>query len=113
MSIFVDEGADVTDYLSIQGKNRSTFLSEILGKARVGRLFSDVPDIIRQKMLTQEFKALPALDRLVYLEITLRASRYYFRTDLVNGLRFRIKPGEFFSSIEKLIEYLDLDLIAG
>ena len=113
LSPHVIEGADVTNYLSLPHKNRSSFVSEILGNARMGRLFSDVLDFIRKKMLTVEFKALPALDRLLYLELTLRASRYYFRTDQINGMRFRVKPGEFFSSTEKLIKYLDLNLISG
>ena len=105
LSDFVGPGGDVTEYLSLPRKNRITYIDEILERARVGRPFSDVPDFIRQTMLSEEFRNLKHLpDRLVYLELTLRAARHYTLTGIINGMRVRIKPGEFYTSLARLVK---------
>lgn len=97
-------GFDVTNYLSLPEKNRVTFVEEVLDRARVGRPFTDVPDYIRQKMRAKEFKALKPLDRLVYVEISLWAARHYTLTGMINGMRVRIKHGEFYTSLARLVK---------
>lgn len=97
-------GFDITNYLSLPGKSKHAFIDEVLDRARVGRPFTDLPDFIRQTMLSEKFKALKPLDRLVYLEISLRAARHYVLTGIINGMRIRIKPGEFYTSIARMVK---------
>ena len=104
LSDYVGPGGDCTAYLSLRGKNRTSFVNEILVPARMGRPFSDVPDFVRQTMLSDKFRNLKhSLDRLVYLEITLRAARYYTLTGLINGMHIRIRPGEYYTSIARMV----------
>ena len=104
LSEYVEPGGDVTDYLSLSGKSTATFSGEILDRARVGRPFTDVSDFVRQTMLSKEFKALKPLDRLVYIEITLRVARHYVLTGIINGMRVKIKPGEYYTSVARMVK---------
>ncbi|MCH8838054.1 MAG: hypothetical protein IIA60_09700 [Candidatus Marinimicrobia bacterium] len=104
LSEYVEPGGDATKYLSLPGKNTATFSGEILDRARVGRPFTDVPDYIRQTMLSEKFKALKPLDCLVYVEITLRAARHYVLTGIINGMRVKIKPGQFYTSVARMVK---------
>ncbi len=104
LSSYVDEAGDVSDYLSLAGKNRNTFISEVLERARVGRPFSDVPDFVRQIILSDKFTSLDPRDRFIYSTLVFRVSRYRFRTAEINGLRVLLQPGEFVTSYEKLAE---------
>ncbi|MFC1620182.1 toprim domain-containing protein [Candidatus Neomarinimicrobiota bacterium] len=99
---FVQERGDVTDYLSLPGKNGGTFISEVLEHARVAQPYSDVPDFVRQKMLSDEFRCLAPRDRLVYQDIILRAARYRVVTSEINGQRIILQPGEYLTSLPLL-----------
>jgi len=105
LSDFVGPSGDITEYLSLPRKDRYTFINEVLDCARVGRPFTDVPDFIRQTMLSEEFRNLKhPLDRLVFLEITLRAARHFTLTGVINGMRVRIRLGEFYTSIARMVK---------
>ena len=104
LSSFVGGGGDLTDYLSLPDKNGDTFFSEVLERARVGRPFSDVPDFIRQKMISNEFTDLKPRDRLVYLVVVLRAARYRVMTGEINRMRIRIQPGQYITSVDRLCQ---------
>jgi len=102
LSPYVDEGGDVTDYLSLPDKNRDTFISEVLEHSRVGRPFSDVPDFVRQTILSDRFTSLDHRDRSLYSTLVFRVTRYRLRTAEINGLRVLLQPGEYVTSYEKL-----------
>lgn len=104
LSVFVGEAGDVSDYFALPGKNRPSFTNEILWKARIGKPFSDLPDFVRQQIHSEKFRSLKPLDRLLYFELIMRVSRHYVRTGPINGLRVLIKPGEYLTSVAKLVE---------
>ncbi|MFB0521467.1 MAG: hypothetical protein ACETWD_08580, partial [Desulfatiglandales bacterium] len=98
LSDYVAERGDVTDYFSLPDKTKEIFISEVLSHARVGRLFSDIPDFIRQVMLSDQFISLKPRDQLVYTWLALRASRYRVQFHDVKGMKVRIRPGEYLTS---------------
>ena len=104
LSDYVDEGRDVTDYLSLPNKNKETFMSEVLERARVGKPFSDVPDFVRQKVLSGEFVALHPCAQLLYQAILFRASRYRALFKEKSGARqkVQVRPGEYVKRISAL-----------
>lgn len=104
LSQFVGESGDVTDYLSLQNKNKETFMSDVLERASVGRPFSDVPDFIRQKVLSDEFVALHLCAQLLYQAILFRASRYrvWFKEKSGARQKVQVRPGEYVKRISAL-----------
>ncbi len=102
LSEYLEEGGDVTDYLSIPGNNKDTFISEVLERARVGRPYSDVPDFVRQQMLNPAFGIQKPIDQMLYLQIVLRATRYRVLTAEINGMRVHMNPGEYITSVSRL-----------
>lgn len=102
LSAFVDEKGDISDYLSLPGKNRDTFISEVLDKAKVGRPFSDVPDFIRQQTLSDAFLPLHPRDQHLYFIIEIRAARFRVTTGEINGMKVRMQPGEYITSVAKI-----------
>lgn len=104
LSGYVQRGGDIGDYFDLHGKNRPSFTNEILWKARIARPFSDVPDFIRQQVHSDKFRRLKPLDRLLYFELTVRVARHFVRTGPINGMRVQIRPGQYFSSVAKLVE---------
>ncbi len=103
LSDFIGDGEDITDYLSLPGKDRQSFQSEVLDRARVGMPFSDVPDFVRQTMLSDKFRALNPRDRLLYQELMLRAPRHHVLTTEINGMRVRMRPGEYITTLTLLL----------
>lgn len=102
LSRFVEERGDVTDYLSLEGKNRESFSIEVVEWARLAKPFSDVPDFARQRTLSDEFLLLDPRDRLIYLELLGRVSRHRVQTAEINGLRVRLQPGQYVTSIPRI-----------
>ncbi|MFC1481067.1 toprim domain-containing protein [Candidatus Neomarinimicrobiota bacterium] len=100
LSDFVEISGDVSDYLEQPKHNGETFISDILDTARVGRLFSDVPDFVRNHVLEGEFYHLKANAQLVMYYLSNRVSRYYIWITEKNGQRIqvRLNPGEIVRS---------------
>lgn len=103
LSNYVDDGGDVTDYFSVEDKSQKTFIDEIIKKSIWAKMpGSDVPDYLRNVMLSQKTKKLSARDRLVLFELIIRATRYRTVFENFNGMRVRVRPGYFVKSYPKL-----------
>lgn len=104
ISEFVAEDGDLTDYFSLKGKCRGTFIQEVLRRAKVATLYSDLPTFIRDRILSQEFRDLKPEDQAVYTQLAMRAARYRVPTIYYRG-QIRIPPGGFWTRYSDLIEY--------
>ncbi len=103
LSDYVDEGGDVTDYFSFEDKSQQTFFDEVIAKSVWGKMpGSDMPDYMRNVMLSEKTENLSARDRLVFFELIIRATRYRVVFENLNGMRVRVNPGEFVKSYPKL-----------
>ncbi len=99
LSSYVDEGSDVTDYFSIKNKSQQTFYDEVIDKSLWGKIpGTDVPNYSKKIMMSNEIKDLSSNCRLIMHELILRAARYRFITSKINGMRVRMKPGEYITS---------------
>ncbi|MFC1746951.1 toprim domain-containing protein, partial [Candidatus Neomarinimicrobiota bacterium] len=103
LSEYAEIGGDVTDYLSIPGKNGRTFIDEILTPARFARPFSDRNDFISHCILNDpRIKALDDRSFRLLVQLILRVVRHRTTNMEVQGLETRVKPGEYLTSYEQL-----------
>lgn len=113
LSNYVDEGGDVTDYFSVEGKSQQTFYNEIIDKSVWARLpGTDVPTYIKQILLSDKITNLSFRDQNVLFHLVHRAARYTFKTSEINGLRVRMRPGEFITSYERFAKLCGKDMTA-
>ena len=105
ISKFVAEDGDLTDYFSLKGKSRGTFIHEVLKQAQVATLYSDLPNFIRDRILSEEFRRLDVYDQALFFQLGMRASRYRSRSITYRGLQFRIPPGGYWCRYSDLLTY--------
>lgn len=105
LSSYVGDGGDVTDYFSIEDKSQQTFVDEIIDRSIYARLpGTDVPSYIKRILLSDKMKELNFRDQIVFFHLVHRATRYTFMTSKINGMRVRMKPGEFKTSYQEFAE---------
>ncbi len=105
LSSYVGGGSDVTDYFSIEDKSQQTFVDEIIDRSIYARLPGiDVPSYIKQILLSKKIKELNFRDQIVFFHLVHRATRYTFMTSKINGMRVRMKPGDFKTSYQEFAE---------
>ncbi len=113
LSRFVDEGGDVTDYFSIEDKSQQTFKEEILDRSWWGKMpGTDVPDYLRNVMLSDEMCKLSMRDQVVLFNLIIRATRYRVKIENLNGMRVPMKPGEYVKSYGKLAKLCGKNMTA-
>lgn len=96
LSKFVDEGGDVTDYFLIEGKTQENFIEEIIDRSIWAKMpGTNVPIFIKQILLSDKMSTLSFRDQNVFFHLVHRAARYTFMTSKINGMRVRMRPGEF------------------
>ncbi len=103
LSKYIENGGDVTDYLSSNNKNRKSFIYEILFKSKYAKSTAvDQHDLFRKTALLKDFQNLSVNDQNVFFNLFIRATRY--RVDHVNYNRIpvRLNPGEYVKSDDKL-----------
>ena len=111
LSKYVDEGGDLTDYFSIEGKSHQTFYDEVIDKSVWGNIpGTDVPIFIKQILLSGKLSVLSFRDQNVFFHLVHRAARYTFITSKINGMRVRMKPGEFISSYNRFAQLCGKDM---
>lgn len=105
LSSYVGDGGDVTDYFSIEDKSQQTFVDEIIDRSIYARLpGTDVPSYIKRILLSKKIKELNFRDQIVFFHLVHRATRYTFMTSKINGMRVRMKPGDFKTSYQEFAE---------
>lgn len=108
LSDFVDEGGDVTDYFSLTWKSGDSFLREVIDRSLWAKMpGTDVPDYLSTVMLSDKVQKLPSRLKIILLNLILRATRYRVITSKINGMRVRMKPGEYITTYPKLAELCD------
>ena len=96
---------DVTDYFQIDGKNNQTFINEILEKSRFARRpYTDIPVFTKEIFTSEIYLSLKPKDQVVFSTIVTRASRYFFTTTKIRGMRFQVEPGQYIRSRRLLAE---------
>lgn len=113
LSSYVDEGGDVTNYFSIEDKSQQTFKDEILDRSLWGKIpGSDVPDYLRDVLLSDKMKKLSMRDQVVLFNLIIRSTRYRVKIENLNGMRVPMKPGEYVKSYGKLAKLCSKDMTA-
>lgn len=103
---FVDEKGDVSAYFENPKYSRRSFISDVLHKSRkFKQLLTDIPDLLRSELKSDWFRKLKVRDKLVYLNLLLRASRYRTAFENFNGMRLIVHPGEWVSSPKRFAEF--------
>lgn len=111
LSKYIDNGGDVTNYFSINGKTKESFINEIIEHSIWAPMpGSDVPDYLRKVMLSKKTQNLSMRDRDVLFTLITNATRYRVRTAKINGMNVRMRPGEYISSYRKLAELCGKDM---
>lgn len=111
LSNYVDEGGDVTDYFSIEGKSHKTFFDEVIDKSVWGKMpGTDVPIFIKQILLSDRMNTLSFRDQIVFFHLVHRAARYTFKTAKINGMRVCMRPGEFITSYSRFAKLCGKDM---
>ncbi len=102
ISKYVGEGGDVTDYFATERKTQEPFIEEILDRSIWAEMpGSDISDYLRMVMLSDEMRKLSIRDQVVLFNLIIRATRYRVTTANFNGMRVRMKPGEYIKSYGK------------
>jgi len=102
LSRFVDDGGDISDYFSIEDKSQQSFIDEVIDKSVWARLpGTDVPIYIKQLLMSDTMSSLNFRDQIVFFHLVHRAARYTFKTSMINGMRVRMRPGEFITSYDR------------
>ncbi len=107
----VDAKGDVTDYFSATGKNRESFLTEVLEKSYYAkRAFTDNPNYISEVKKSNCYIDLVPRDKVVLDAILTGACRYYVTTNEFKGMRFDLDPGQYIISRKRLAEKCGRDI---
>lgn len=86
-------------------KTRNSFIQEVLRPAKVAAIYSDLPNFIRDQMLSEKFIVLDAIDQALYAQLAMRAARYRVRSIYYRGRDIAIPAGGFWTRYTKLLEY--------
>lgn len=111
LSGHVNEGGDVTDYFSLTWKSGDSFLKEVIDRSLWAKMpGTDVPDYLRTIAKSDEMKKLSMRDQVVLFNLIHRATRYRVTTSSINGMRVRMRPGEYITTYPKFANLCGKDV---